>query len=38
LLVFTVGKIEWIPIVFPLWVLMMSLCILIERFRVPAQG
>jgi hypothetical protein len=38
LLVFMVGTFEWTPMVFPLWVLMMSICILIERFRVPGQG
>jgi len=32
-LLLSLGTIEWIPIVFPLWVLMISLCILIERFR-----
>lgn len=32
-LVFMIGRLEWTPIAFPLWVLMISLCILIEKFR-----
>lgn len=31
-LLLTIGSIEWTPMVFPLWVLMISVCILIERF------
>jgi hypothetical protein len=33
LLLLTVGTIAWIAIVFPLWVLLMSVWILIEKFR-----
>ena len=33
LLLLTVGVIEWTPLIFPLWVLLISVCILIERFR-----
>jgi hypothetical protein len=32
-LLLTIGTIEWTPIVFPLWVLLMSVCILMEKFR-----
>jgi hypothetical protein len=32
LLLLTVGTIQWIPMVFPLWVLLMSICILIKKF------
>ena len=32
-LLLTIGTIEWTPIVFPLWVLLMSVCILTEKFR-----
>jgi hypothetical protein len=32
-LLLMVGTIEWTPIVFPVWVLLMSVCILIEKLR-----
>jgi hypothetical protein len=32
-LLFTVGIIDWTPLVFPVWVLLMSICILTARFR-----
>jgi hypothetical protein len=35
LLLLSVGTIEWILVVFPLWVLMISLYVLIENFRGP---
>jgi hypothetical protein len=33
LLLLTVGVIEWTPLVFPLWVLLISVCILVEKLR-----
>jgi hypothetical protein len=33
LLLLAVGTIEWTPLVFPLWVLLMSVCILVEKYR-----
>jgi hypothetical protein len=33
LLLLTVGTIEWTPMVFPVWVLLISVYILIEKFR-----
>jgi hypothetical protein len=33
LLLFAVGSIEWTPLVFPLWVLLMSICILMQKLR-----
>jgi hypothetical protein len=32
-LLLTVGSIAWTAMVFPLWVLLMSVCILVEKFR-----
>lgn len=37
ILLLSVGTIEWIPLVFPLWVLLVSLHILIENLRGRAQ-
>lgn len=31
-LLLTIGAIEWTPMVFPLWVLLMSVCILMEKY------
>lgn len=33
ILLLSVGTIEWIPLVFPLWVLLISVYILIENLR-----
>ena len=33
LLLLAVGTIKWTPLVFPLWVLLMSVCILVENYR-----
>jgi hypothetical protein len=33
LLLLNIGTIEWTPLVFPLWVLLMSVCILMQKFR-----
>ena len=33
LLLLSVGTIEWGPLVFPVWVFLISVCILIEKFR-----
>jgi hypothetical protein len=33
LLLFAVGSIGWTPLVFPLWVLLMSVCILMQKLR-----
>jgi hypothetical protein len=32
-LLLSIGTIEWVPMVFPLWVFLVSMYILIERFR-----
>ena len=32
-LLLSVGIIDWTPMVFPLWVFLISVCILIENFR-----
>jgi hypothetical protein len=35
-LLLTVSSIQWTPIVFPLWVLLMSVCILFQKLHSPA--
>jgi hypothetical protein len=37
LLLLSIGTIAWVPLVFPLWVLVVSLRILVEKFRVVAS-
>jgi hypothetical protein len=36
-LILAIGSIHWAPIVFPLWVLLISICILVEKFQ-PQQA
>jgi len=38
LLLLSVGVIEWMRLVFPLWVFLVSMCFLIEKFRGPSQA
>jgi hypothetical protein len=38
LLLLSVGTIQWTPLVFPLWVLVVSLYILIENLRRQPEG
>jgi hypothetical protein len=35
-LLLTVSSVQWTPIVFPLWVLLMSVCILVQKLHDPA--
>lgn len=37
-LLLTIGTIEWTPLVFPAWVFLFSVCILLERFRSQAEA
>jgi hypothetical protein len=35
-LLLTVSSVQWTPVVFPIWVLLMSVCILVQKFHDPA--
>jgi hypothetical protein len=37
-LLLSIGTIEWIPLVFPLWVLLISAYILIENLREQSKS
>ena len=37
-LLFSIGIIDWISMVFPLWVLMLSVYILVENFRRQSEA
>jgi hypothetical protein len=37
-LLLSVGVVEWTPMVFPLWVFLISVCILIENFRRQSEA